>query len=357
MSFLEQRLGMKKEKPDLIKNNTHKTQMSNGAQANEIPESTAVKNVTKRTEEKDTYSATSVSTAFASIPVSEEIPIDKIDFDKHGYRCNVNSKANKQLIESIKKNGLLQPICVIRYKDRFKLIFGNRRIASCKLIGLKTIHARVYPAESITDAFPITENIKRSDYDPILFANEISKRIRSLKPDLDLDGMVKLFNNTDRQLKQHGKTDATVTSVLEETECSASTIRNHLNLLKLPAQIQKAIEENKMKPTLGYVLANNIKHQDYDAYCKKVLEEKMLKSTLEDLFESSVPPQTGTDHNSATVLKVLNKMIDLKKELKKGSDDLSYDDANKILSEFMLIKEIIEVLMPTTELDKVPNGE
>ncbi|KAF0155735.1 MAG: chromosome partitioning protein ParB family [Syntrophaceae bacterium] len=324
--------------------NTHKAPVSTESPANQVPQSTVPKCAPRLTEEGDIHPMTSVSSANAITLEYLDIPIDQIDFARGGYRYNSDNKSLRRLADSIRDYGLLHAIVVRREGNRYKIVLGNRRVVACDSIGLKVIHARVEPTESNTHAFPIIENIKRSDYDPISFAIEIHKRLTSLKPGLDLDALIKLFNNTHRQIKNQKNIDATVTSILEETECSASTIRNHLDLLKLPDHLRRAIEDNKLTPTLGYVFANNMEHPAFDANCQKALKEKMKRSTLEELFKAPVTSQASADQVSAAARQLLKQIKDIKNRLKKRSGDLSNDDANNLLSEVMLIKEIIEDL-------------
>ncbi|MCX5831342.1 MAG: ParB/RepB/Spo0J family partition protein [Deltaproteobacteria bacterium] len=335
--------------------NTHRVPVSNESQANRTPQSTSPKSPLKSSEEGKIDPATSLSPADATTPEYLNIRISEIDFNEHTWRCNPDNRAMKQLAKSIHENGLLQVINVKREGDRYKTVFGNRRIAACKLIGLKTIRAEVKPAESITDAFPIIENIKRSDYEAIPFAIEIHKRLNSLRPELEVDDMIKLFNNVDRQSRQQNKIDATVKSIMEDTECSASTLRNHLCLLKLPANIRQAIEENKLKQSFGYVLANNIGHTDFDAISRKALKDKMSKSELEELFRSSCASTGDTNRRSAPTRRLLKQMQDLKVELKDKVEDLSHDEAEELLTELNELRSIIQAV--SSPGSKIPHRD
>lgn len=74
----------------------------------------------------------------------------------------------KELAESIRSEGLLQPVVVRKVKDGFELIAGERRFRAFKLLGQKTITARIVEASDASSAvLALVENLQRADLNPI----------------------------------------------------------------------------------------------------------------------------------------------------------------------------------------------
>jgi ParB family chromosome partitioning protein len=74
----------------------------------------------------------------------------------------------KELAESIRSEGLLQPVVVRKVKEGFELIAGERRFRAFKLLGQKTITARIVEASDAASAvLALVENLQRADLNPI----------------------------------------------------------------------------------------------------------------------------------------------------------------------------------------------
>jgi ParB family chromosome partitioning protein len=74
----------------------------------------------------------------------------------------------KELADSIRSEGLMQPIVVRKVKDGYELIAGERRFRAFKLIGQKTITARILEASDASSAvLALIENLQRADLNAI----------------------------------------------------------------------------------------------------------------------------------------------------------------------------------------------
>ena len=83
-------------------------------------------------------------------------------------RRDFDEVAVKELAESIRSEGLLQPIVVRKVKDGFELIAGERRLRAFKHLGQKTIPARVIEASDAASAvLALVENLQRADLNPV----------------------------------------------------------------------------------------------------------------------------------------------------------------------------------------------
>ena len=108
----------------------------------------------------------------------KEIPLQMIDPNPEQPREQFDKKALKELADSIKKNGVLQPILVRPEpeKHRYFLIAGERRWRAAKMAGLRTVPAVVRDRGTDEDLeLAITENLLREDLNPIEEAESLAK--------------------------------------------------------------------------------------------------------------------------------------------------------------------------------------
>jgi len=158
----------------------------------------------------------------------KDLDLERIDPNPHQPRAHFDGEHLKELAESIKLNGVLQPIVVRRSGDRYQLILGERRLRAAKLAGKGTIPAIVRElddAESLRHA--LMENLQREDLNPM----EEARGYEALKDEFglsvnDIAGMI-------------GK--------------NRSTVANSLRLLNLPAVVKALIVEGKL--TAGHARA------------------------------------------------------------------------------------------------------
>ena len=142
------------------------------------------------------------------------LKISLVDPKSDQPRKYFDKEALEELCNSIKENGLLQPILVREYGDagRYQIIAGERRFRACKLAGLTEIPAIVLDRDDRAAAqIALIENIQREDLNPL----EEALAYKSLKEE---------YNMTQEELSERiGK--------------SRSAIANSMRLLDLPEEI------------------------------------------------------------------------------------------------------------------------
>jgi ParB family chromosome partitioning protein len=141
------------------------------------------------------------------------LKISLVDPKSDQPRKYFDKESLEELSESIKENGLLQPILVREYGDgRYQIIAGERRFRACKLAGLTDIPAIVLDRDDKAVAqIALIENIQREDLNPL----EEALAYKSLKDEYDM---------TQEELSERiGK--------------SRSAIANSIRLLDLPDEI------------------------------------------------------------------------------------------------------------------------
>ena len=151
-----------------------------------------------------------------------EIAIDQIEANPNQPRREFDQEALQELATSIREIGIIQPITLRQVADnRFQIIAGERRWRASQIAGLKAIPAyiRTISDESVME-MALVENIQREDLNAI----EIALGYQHL---LDNDGMTQ-----ERVSERVGK--------------SRAAIANYLRLLRLPAQIQLALQKKEV---------------------------------------------------------------------------------------------------------------
>ncbi len=142
------------------------------------------------------------------------LKISLVDPKSDQPRKYFDKDALEELSDSIRENGLLQPILVREYGDagRYQIIAGERRFRACKLAGLTEIPAIVLERDDRAAAqIALIENIQREDLNPL----EEALAYKSLKEEYDM---------TQEELSERiGK--------------SRSAIANSIRLLDLPEEI------------------------------------------------------------------------------------------------------------------------
>ena len=147
-----------------------------------------------------------------SIALSEIFP------NRFQPRRSFNEGELSALGESIRENGLIQPISVRKIKGGYELIAGERRLRACKLIGRQKIEAIVYDiGDEDSAAWALIENLQRSDLSPFDEAEAIAKLISLWK----ISG--------EEAAKRLGM--------------ASSTLSNKLRILKLESSVRKILTE------------------------------------------------------------------------------------------------------------------
>lgn len=123
--------------------------------------------------------------------------------------------------ESIKENGLIQPISVRKAKGGFELIAGERRLRACKLIGREKIEAIVYDiGDEDSAVWALIENLQRSDLGPFDEAEAIAKLIAAW--------------NVPKE------------EAAKRLGIASSTLSNKLRILKLEPEVRRVLIENDL---------------------------------------------------------------------------------------------------------------
>jgi len=251
-----------------------------------------------------------------------EILLSEIETNPFQPRQHFDQEALKELSESIKVHGIIQPVTVRRFAaNQYQLISGERRFQASKLAGLTKIPAYVRTADDQQMLeMALIENIQRENLNPI----EISLSYQRLISECNL--------------KQE--------ELGERVGKNRSTITNYLRLLKLPPDIQIAVRDHKL--SMGHARAIiNVENPDSQLYIfKKTLAEDLSVRKVEELARHVLAGTTETKTTAPVaqekeITQLQSKLsshfgtkISVKSDGKKGDiriPFLSIEDLNRIL--------------------------
>jgi ParB family chromosome partitioning protein len=160
-----------------------------------------------------------------------KIKLNKIIPNRNQPRLDFYDESIKGLAESIRQNGLLQPVTVRKNGDKFELIAGERRYRACLLNGASDIEAIIMDSTDDESAnLALIENLQREDLNAIEQAMAMRRIMAS-------------ENLTQNQLA-------------ERLGYRQSTVANKLRLLKLPEYIKQAISHGTITERHARALLN-----------------------------------------------------------------------------------------------------
>ena len=166
--------------------------------------------------------AASTIPAIAAEAVSDgkplDLPIDLIDRNPYQTRTNLDESKLAELAASIAATGVVQPLIVRPAKEgRYTLITGERRLLASRLAGKTTVPVMVREVSDLqTMEMTVVENLQRADLNPMEQARAYERLSRE-------------FHLTQEQ-------------IAERTGKDRASISNFLRLLRLPDDVQQAVE-------------------------------------------------------------------------------------------------------------------
>lgn len=195
-----------------------------------------------------------------------EVDIKLIDPNKNQPRKTFDPTSLKELAESIKQHGIIQPIVVNDQGGKYMIIAGERRFRAAIIAGLKTVPVIIkhYTPRQIKEV-SIIENLQREDLNPI----EAAKAIKELMDECNF----------------------TQETVADRLGKSRSAVANTLRLLTLSPEVIALIEKNKLSAghARALVVVENKDMQVKLAYAAQ--DNKMSVRELEKAVKEYLNPK------------------------------------------------------------------
>lgn len=129
-----------------------------------------------------TVATSAAEQATESNGITQEVGIQQIEPNPYQPRKEFEPEKLSELAESIRAEGLLQPILVRQVGDRYQIIAGERRWRACQSIGMKRVPVRVVKSSDTSSAvMSLIENLQREDLNPIEEALGFARLIAEFK--------------------------------------------------------------------------------------------------------------------------------------------------------------------------------
>ncbi len=230
-----------------------------------------------------------------------QVSPDRIRANEGNPRQTFDHAPMEELVASIKKHGILQPLIATKDGTGYHLVAGERRLRAAKIAGLKTVPLIVREASELERLeLALIENIQRQDLNPIEEAHAYRKL-----------------------MDEFGLTQEEVGIRLGK---SRPTVANMLRLLDLPDEMQKALADGRISVGHAKVLLSCPNSGVQQQYFKKILNEKLSVQALsQDIQKVAVQRhwRRVTDPNleaqKTALRQALGTKVDIKKKGESGS--------------------------------------
>lgn len=265
-----------------------------------------------------------------------EVKISEIKSSHYQPRRYFDLDKQKELADSIREKGIIQPILIRPSKDGYELIAGERRLQAARSIGLDRIPAIVKDViDNEVLEIALIENIQREDLNPIEEAEAYQR-------------LIKEFNLTQE-------------SVANKVGMDRSSVTNTLRLLKLPLEIQKQVSTGVI--SMGHaraILSLESEIQQLEV-CEKIVKKGLSVREVEGLVKrmkkSDVSHETSRVSEPDIILadceedlmRILGTKVRIKQDTRgKGKIEIEFYSNSDL-------DRIMEKIIPGADLANIPN--
>jgi ParB family chromosome partitioning protein len=238
-------------------------------------------------------------------------PIDSIDPNPLQPRRIFHSERLAELAQSIRANGIIQPLVVRKVGERYQLVAGERRWRAAKLAGVERVPVVVQeiPDERLLE-ISLIENIQREDLNPIEMATAFERLARELRL-------------TPEELGRRTGKDRT-------------TIVNSLRLLQLPSDLQLLVAERRLSAGHARCLLSLPSLELQREVAEKAVAQgwsvRQMERTTQKMMEGRKPKhveEVDTDPNVKAAIGEMERILGTKvriveKAKQKGRIEIDY---------------------------------
>lgn len=251
----------------------------------------------------------------------EFLKLNSVEPDREQPRKYFDQDAILELADSIKQNGILQPLLVTKADGYYKIISGERRWRAAREAGLKEVPARVmnHLTEEEIVRIQLIENIQREDLNPI-------------------EEAIAYKNLIDRFQMTQDKLAETVSK-------SRTAITNSMRLLKLNEKVQQMVIDEKLTTGHARALLGIADQERQYLVAQRIFDERLSVRETEKLIkklqtEKEVKPERNEEKQQLNII-----YHDLEERLKttmgtKVSIHQKSKDAGRIEIEYYTLDEL-----------------
>ncbi|MBN1684263.1 MAG: ParB/RepB/Spo0J family partition protein [Gammaproteobacteria bacterium] len=216
------------------------------------------------------------------------LPIEYLHPGKYQPRQDMNEEALEELAESIKSQGIIQPI-VVRFihDNHYEIIAGERRWRAAQLAGLKDVPVLIKDiSDEVAVAMSLIENIQRENLNPLEEAGALR-----------------------RLLEEFGMTQQQVADVVGK---SRATVTNLLRLLSLNKEVKKLLEHGDLE--MGHArallsLEGQLQNQAAQLIVSKELSVRETEKLVKKLL-AGTPIHKSKEKQHPDVISLQNQLSD-----------------------------------------------
>lgn len=199
----------------------------------------------------------------------QTLPVDRIQRGQYQPRIHIRQENLEELAESIRSQGLVQPIVVRPLGDGYELIAGERRWRASQMAGLHEIPAVVKPVpDQAAAAMALIENIQREDLNPL----EESQALQRLIDEFEL---------THQQAAEAvGRSRTAVTNLLRllDLEPDSKTLLDEGSLEMGHARALLALRGREQVTAARHIISKAFSVRETERYIKRLLEQPETSS-------------------------------------------------------------------------------
>ena len=216
----------------------------------------------------------------------QEIPVGDLDTNPDQPRQTFNDESIAQLADSIRDQGVLQPLLVVPFAGgRYRIIAGERRYRAGRLAGLETLPCIVKDIDVVRQMeIALIENLQREDLNPL----EAAKGIQAL-------------------MKQCGYTQDKVSTRLGK---SRPAVANLLRMLTLPDEVTEMVRDGLLTAGHARVLAGLGSREEQIRLAHLAADEGLSVRRLEQLAAAAKTKKTARKRKPASLPAELSELQD-----------------------------------------------
>lgn len=251
-----------------------------------------------------------------------DIAVGDLQPNTHQPREEFDPEAVRELADSIRERGVIQPVVVRRRGSGYQLIAGERRLRAAKEAGLETVPAVMLDVGSDQEMMEISliENVQREDLNPI----EEARAYRAL--------METCFLTQEEVAQKVGR--------------NRSTVTNTLRLLHLAEEVRNALQNQQISMGHARALLGLADDRLQTNLCRRIVSdglsvrqvENLVKVDREGRRQPSRPPSRNKDPQTLSLEEDLQRRfgtgVNINRRGKKGRIEIEFytdDDLERIL--------------------------
>jgi len=244
------------------------------------------------------------------------LSIDLIDRSPYQPRQTMQEEGLAELADSIKSQGLIQPVVVRKVANRYELIAGERRWRAAQLAGLEHIPAIIKPVDNESAAaMALIENLQRENLNPVEEAQAMAN-------------LTKEFDWTHQEVADVlGKARATVSNMLRLLELS-TTVRDLIKYEKLTmghARALLSLPANQQDQVAELVVTKKLSVRQ----CEQEIRRRLQGENISPKNDKKDPNILNLEHTIADVLGA-SVLIKSSANHKKGKIEIKYNSLDEL---------------------------